>query len=110
MRVEVEWDHIMRWMAFNTNLGNHHEWGFKNASENVTDVVVDAPREGAYLAAFRGFEGKQLPPELGGYKKRYIIQVCGFSWRCGLGIVGGMSGVQRSGANRHSGYEGLSGF
>jgi len=77
----------MRWMAFTTNLGNRYEWGFKDASPAVESHVESAPRDGAYLAAFRGFEGKQLPKEMGGYKKRYIIQV-GFVWampNCGTG-------------------------
>jgi hypothetical protein len=68
----------MRWMAFTTQLGRRFAWGFKGV-EGAKSYTVYAPRDGAYLAAFRGFEGKQLPPELGGYKKRYIIQI-GFVW------------------------------
>jgi hypothetical protein len=69
----------MRWMAFDTSAGRRYAWGYKDVDANVTRVTSPAPRDGAYLAAFRGFEGRQLPPELGGYKKRYIIQV-GFVW------------------------------
>jgi hypothetical protein len=74
--VELQHDDVMRWMAFTTNHGHTYEWGFKD-KPNTEYHVIAAPRDGAYLAAFRGFEGKQLPPELGGYKKRYIIQVGG---------------------------------
>jgi hypothetical protein len=59
-------------------LGRRFEWGFKDR-ENATSDADYAPRDGAYLAAVRGYEGKQLPKALGGYKKRYIIQI-GFAW------------------------------
>jgi hypothetical protein len=78
VRIDLQHDHVMRWMAFTTSKGAAYEWGFKN-HPNTTAVTALPPREGAYLAAFRGYEGKQLPPSLGGYKKRYIIQV-GFVW------------------------------
>ena len=68
----------MRWIQFTTNAGRAFEWGFKDVPGRQ-EITATAPRDGAYLAAFRGFEGKPLPPELGGYKKRYIIQL-GFVW------------------------------
>jgi hypothetical protein len=98
-RVELQHDSVMRWMAFTTSLGNKYEWGYPG-EPNATDVVLDAPREGAYLAAFRGFEGKQLPPEMGGYTKRYIIQI-GFAWampKCsGYEPAGGAAAADASG-------------
>ncbi|KIZ04484.1 hypothetical protein MNEG_3476 [Monoraphidium neglectum] len=78
VRVELQHDSVMRWMAFVTQLGRRFEWGFKDR-ENATSDADYAPRDGAYLAAVRGYEGKQLPKALGGYKKRYIIQI-GFAW------------------------------
>lgn len=75
MHVELQHDNVVRWIAFVTQTGRRFEWGFKDFTDNETNIVEDAPRDGAYLAAFRGFEGKQLPKELGGYKKRYLIQV-----------------------------------
>ncbi|GBF88704.1 tyrosine serine phosphatase [Raphidocelis subcapitata] len=78
VKVELQHDSVMRWMAFTTNLGHRYEWGFKDQPD-AESYVIEAPRPGAYLAAIRGFEGKQLPKELGGYKKRYIIQL-GFVW------------------------------
>ncbi|GBF89996.1 tyrosine serine phosphatase [Raphidocelis subcapitata] len=77
-RVDLQHDSVMRYMAFTTQWGRRYEWGFKDMP-GVESYTAYAPREGAYLAAFRGFEGKQLPPELGGYKKRYIVQI-GFVW------------------------------
>ena len=79
MRVDLQYDDVMRWLGFTTSLGNFYSWGYKDMNPNTTSVAVLPPRDGAYLAAFRGFEGKQLPPELGGYRKRYIIQL-GFVW------------------------------
>lgn len=76
--MDLQHDDVMRWMAFSTNLGRRFEWGFKD-HPGATSYVDAAPRDGAYLAAVRGYEGKQLPKELGGYKKRYIIQI-GFAW------------------------------
>jgi len=78
VRVELQHDRVMRWMAFTTQLGRRFEWGFPNVTD-AKSYSIYAPRDGSYLAAFRGFEGKQLPPELGGYTKRYIIQI-GFVW------------------------------
>ena len=86
VKVELQHSDVMRWMAFTTSAGRRFEWGFKDAPGAET-FVIEPPREGAYLAAFRGYEGKQLPKELGGYKKRYIVQV-GFVWampECGAG-------------------------
>jgi len=51
--------------------GRYFAWGFVNV-DGAQIVVQDAPQPGAYSAAFRGFEGKPLPPELGGHKKRYV--------------------------------------
>ncbi|KIY96229.1 hypothetical protein MNEG_11733 [Monoraphidium neglectum] len=79
VKVVLQHDEVMRWISFTTNLGNKYEWGYKDYQANTTTTTSLAPRDGAYLAAFRGFEGKQLPQELGGYKKRYIIQL-GFVW------------------------------
>uniref|UniRef100_A0A383VG82 Uncharacterized protein n=1 Tax=Tetradesmus obliquus TaxID=3088 RepID=A0A383VG82_TETOB len=77
VRAELEWDTIMRWANFTSSQGRWFAWGFPNVT-GVTKAAVQAPA-GAYIAAFRGFEGKPLPKHLGGYKKRYIAQL-GFVW------------------------------
>eukprot|EP00878_Enallax_costatus_P027123 GHUV01029173.1.p1 GENE.GHUV01029173.1~~GHUV01029173.1.p1 ORF type:complete len:142 (+),score=28.98 GHUV01029173.1:218-643(+) len=68
----------MRWANFTTNRGRYCAWGFYNAP-GVTTAIIVPPSITTYLAAFRGYEGKPLPPQLGGFKKRYIIQL-GFAW------------------------------
>eukprot|EP00775_Hariotina_reticulata_P009683 gene9683-9841_t len=78
VRAEFQWDSIMRWMNFTSNLGRYFAWGFPNV-EGAQTIIQQAPHPGAYIAAFRGFEGKPLPPDLGGYKKRYISQL-GVVW------------------------------
>jgi hypothetical protein len=98
VRVDLQHDHVMRWMSFTTSKGYTYEWGFKD-NANTTAATITPPREGAYLAAFRGYEGKQLPPELGGYKKRYIIQVGAG------GRAGGGKGLGRAAAAAGAGEE-----
>jgi len=78
VKAEVQYDTVMRFMEFTTNRGQKCTWGFRNVA-NTTMGMALAPNAGAYLAAIRGNEGKPLPPEKGGYKKRYIIQVS-FVW------------------------------
>lgn len=69
VKAEVQHDRLQRYMAFTLNTGRVCSWGFPNAT-NTTTYIATAPNPGAYLAAVRGFEGKPLPPERGGYKKR----------------------------------------
>ena len=61
----------MRFMSFWTNRGRKAAWGFPS-TENATRAVALPDRPGSYLAAIRGNEGRPLPPELGGYKKRCV--------------------------------------
>lgn len=49
--------------------GRYCSWGFPDV-DNVTKAVVEAPGPNMYIAALRGYEGKPLPPSLGGFKKR----------------------------------------
>eukprot|EP00877_Chromochloris_zofingiensis_P006360 jgi/Chrzof1/1978/Cz10g28190.t1 len=78
VRVEVQYDTVMRFIKFTTNHGRDAGWGFPNVKGAFTNVTA-APTPGSYLAAIWGQEGKQLPPAQGGYKKRYVIRI-GFLW------------------------------
>lgn len=49
-----------RYAAFSTNKGRVLSWGFKDVPGS-TKAAVEAPVPGAYVAAFRGFEGKPAP-------------------------------------------------
>lgn len=69
VRLEIQYDHIFRWANFTSNLGRYFAWGFPNVA-NTTTIIQTAPARGAYLAAFKGSEGKPLPPEQGGFQKR----------------------------------------
>eukprot|EP00775_Hariotina_reticulata_P010764 gene10764-10920_t len=74
-KVQIQWDPIsMRHCTFTTNTGRQLSWGFPNVTGCTTATAV-APVPGAYLAGFRGFEGKPRPVS----KKRYLIQLA-FVW------------------------------
>eukprot|EP00879_Flechtneria_rotunda_P015909 GHRR01016637.1.p1 GENE.GHRR01016637.1~~GHRR01016637.1.p1 ORF type:complete len:173 (+),score=25.65 GHRR01016637.1:1128-1646(+) len=96
VRVEIQWDHIMRWFNFTTNLGRGFAWGFDKVP-GTRKVVVDAPAPGAYVAAFRGYEGKPLPKEQGGFKDRYISQ---------LGVVWAQRECQKATQQQQNGHQG----
>jgi hypothetical protein len=49
--------------------GRYCSWGFPDV-DNVTKAVVEAPGPNMYIAALRGYEGKPLPPNMGGFNKR----------------------------------------
>lgn len=74
VRVEVQYDTVMRFIKFTTNHGRDAGWGFPNVKGAFTNVTA-APTPGSYLAAIWGQEGKQLPPAQGGYKKRCVKAV-----------------------------------
>lgn len=61
VKVLLQWDTIsMRYAKLTTSLGRELEWGFKDVA-GATTAVSEPPVPGAYLAAFRGFEGKPRP-------------------------------------------------
>lgn len=67
VKIELQWDIIsMRYVKFWTNKGRTFEWGFPDVP-GATVAVSTPPVPGAYLAGFRGFEGK---PRAGISKKR----------------------------------------
>jgi hypothetical protein len=68
-----------RYAALTTNKGRVLSWGFKDVPGS-TKAAVEAPVPGAYVAAFRGFEGKPAPVA----KKRY--------GGCGAGNFGVLGG------------------
>jgi hypothetical protein len=66
-KVQIQWDPIsMRHCTFTTSTGRELSWGFPNVT-GCTTATAAAPVPGAYLAGFRGFEGKPRPVS----KKRY---------------------------------------
>lgn len=59
------------WLHVAACRGRWCSWGFPDVA-NVTKAVVTAPAPNTYIAALRGYEGKPLPPSLGGFKKRWV--------------------------------------
>jgi hypothetical protein len=74
-RIGLSWfNDTLRSVEFYTNRGSKYVWGFTNVQEETKRCTLQGPF-GSWLAAIYGSEGKPLPPEQGGFVKRYISKL-----------------------------------